>query len=620
MEWGYGGHDGSNYKEVIGKDGTTQLRFHFMSQTEAEVANESKVSGVQNWFDFSETNKQVVRDALKHISANTDIEFTEDTLNSTPEMGKINFYMGAFPSDRIAGYGYTGGSVSFNSNLYQTGEQTLKSKNGGFITVLHEVLHSLGLDHPNTYGVRDANTNKLGFSYPTIKPFPNTVPRDEDEASLTVMSYMREFDNNGQDSLRMYDLAYLHYRYGVNNSKRAGNDTYTFKPFNPASMDNDVYIWDGAGMDTFDASGETQGVTVDLTPGSWIFVGEGRAKGTGRDIEAKAPSAFQRETTQERFAYQDARGIYTFGMEATIPKHEFFGISNPQASFTYWDDDNNAVQTRNIDYTQKQAFIGFDTQIENLIGSDYGDVLTGNNANNIIMGGKGRDRLVGGAGDDFLDGGEHFDRYEGGSGNDTYVFDNISERGVDVGAPNASNTDLDTVKEEFDGGIDTILSYNNILSLSDNVEILRLLGKATVGYGNQLNNEIYANGLNNDLRGGKGDDIIYGYGGNDHIDGGAGKDTLYGGSGDDKFVLSSLLEVDADVIKDFTIGEDMLVLSRSVFSSLNEDMSNFNDHMKLDSSTGQLSYDADGTGGGAAVLIATLENIRELTQHSVMLA
>ena len=40
-----------------------------------------------------------------------------------------------------------------------------------------------------------------------------------------------------------------------------------------------------------------------------------------------------------------------------------------------------------------------------------------------------------------------------------------------------------------------------------------------------------------------GDDIIYGDGGNDTITGGLGTDTLYGGDGDDRFVVSSIAEI-----------------------------------------------------------------------------
>lgn len=66
------------------------------------------------------------------------------------------------------------------------------------------------------------------------------------------MSYLRDVVNNPREP-HLYDIATLHYFYGVNTAHRAGNDTYTFKDYNPQSADGDIYIWDGAGVDTFDS-------------------------------------------------------------------------------------------------------------------------------------------------------------------------------------------------------------------------------------------------------------------------------------------------------------------------------------------------------------------------------
>ena len=73
------------------------------------------------------------------------------------------------------------------------------------------------------------------------------------------------------------------------------------------------------------------------------------------------------------------------------------------------------------------------------------------------------------------------------------------------------------------------------------------------------------------LRGGRDDDLLDGGGDDDRLSGGSGEDTLIGGSGDDhlhgghgvdRFVFdpSNLLEGE-DLVEDFTLGEDLLVLS-----------------------------------------------------------
>ncbi len=87
-----------------------------------------------------------------------------------------------------------------------------------------------------------------------------------------------------------------------------------------------------------------------------------------------------------------------------------------------------------------QITVNFGSEIENLIGSDYGDNLTGNRLDNDIRardgddvvygkegndrldGGSGDDRLRGGPGDDMLDGGPGDDMLDGGDGLDYAIY------------------------------------------------------------------------------------------------------------------------------------------------------------------------------------------------------
>jgi Ca2+-binding RTX toxin-like protein len=61
--------------------------------------------------------------------------------------------------------------------------------------------------------------------------------------------------------------------------------------------------------------------------------------------------------------------------------------------------------------------------IENLVGSDGGDRLTGNAASNDIDGGAGNDTILGGAGADRMDGGGGNDTVRGGAGDDELYGD-----------------------------------------------------------------------------------------------------------------------------------------------------------------------------------------------------
>uniref|UniRef100_UPI0018FE1C21 beta strand repeat-containing protein n=2 Tax=Pseudomonas bohemica TaxID=2044872 RepID=UPI0018FE1C21 len=87
---------------------------------------------------------------------------------------------------------------------------------------------------------------------------------------------------------------------------------------------------------------------------------------------------------------------------------------------------------------------GVDTlvNIQNLIGSNYDDHLTGDQGNNLLNGGLGNDVLNGGAGDDILIGGPGNNTLTGGLGSDTFQYQ-------------AGNTGHDTITD-FNFGVDKL--------------------------------------------------------------------------------------------------------------------------------------------------------------------
>lgn len=146
----------------------------------------------------------------------------------------------------------------------------------------------------------------------------------------------------------------------------------------------------------------------------------------------------------------------------------------------------------------------------------------------LVQGSAGNDRLFGSSGNDVLNANwsSGDDVMQGGTGDDVY---HVNSRG-------------DRVVEAANAGIDTVLSGISF-TLGDHVEHLTLLGVATVGIGNGLDNDLIGNaaanvlvGLagNDRLAGGAGDDRLDGGDGNDRLDGGAGDDRLDGGEGDDR--------------------------------------------------------------------------------------
>ncbi len=497
-----------------------------------------RISGATlgNSLAFSNQQMADIKALLSKISEYANITFTEAADTGSADLA---FYLDDLGSASLAnsyGYAYTGGDVHFSSTLY--GADDAFSKGDGPLTVLHETLHSLGFEHPFELG--DNNSE--------------TLAEQENSTEFTLLSY-NFADLAKTNDLRAFDLAALHYNYGVNASQRSGNDVYTFNAFNRGTADGGIYVWDGAGVDTFDASAAETGVTVNLTPGSWNYIGE--------------KSQYLAATGSENVDYATLLGT-------SANSHIIDGWNTATNSANYVTGTQQAV------YATGQSFIGYGTQIENLIGSAHNDTLTGNDADNQIEGGAGNDTLVGGAGNDSLIGGAGDDQMSGGLGNDAYYVDSSG----------------DVVTEQAGEGVDTVYSTVDH-TLGANLENLTLLGATDIrGTGNEGNN------------------IITGNSGSNWLSGGLGNDTLTGGGGDDYFVFHDLLNSGTDTITDFSYGSDKLAFSDLLFDAadLNLDgflafgneQANANTRLIYNSSEQSLAYDADGSGSGSAVTFANL--------------
>jgi Ca2+-binding RTX toxin-like protein len=133
------------------------------------------------------------------------------------------------------------------------------------------------------------------------------------------------------------------------------------------------------------------------------------------------------------------------------------------------------------------------------------------------------------------------------------------------------------------------------------------------------------------LQGGVGADFLKGNAGANVVNGGAGADTLTGGGGADKFVIDTLTG-GFDTITDFTVAVDDIVLSSAAFSALapgaltgaefriGASAITAAQHVIYNSTTGALFYDADGSGGGAAVQIAQLSTGLALTNNDFLIS
>ncbi|MCE8539371.1 hypothetical protein KBY27_18095 [Ruegeria pomeroyi] len=237
--------------------------------------------------------------------------------------------------------------------------------------------------------------------------------------------------------------------------------------------------------------------------------------------------------------------------------------------------------------------------IENLLGSDHADLLTGSSGNNLIEGGRGSDSLRGSAGDDTLEGGISGDEVHGGSGIDTASFSTAGS-GVTANLTTGVGT-----RGNATG--DTYISIENLLG-SDHADLL------TGSSGNNL------------IDGGRGNDTLRGSAGDDLLRGGLGDDILNGGSGADEFRFDTALNAstNVDTIENYSITDDWISLDDSVFGAIGSSLSSSefhigssaqdaDDYIIYNQTTGALYYDEDGIGGAAQIQFATLETGLALT-------
>ncbi|MCA9051502.1 MAG: hypothetical protein KDA89_22345, partial [Planctomycetaceae bacterium] len=233
--------------------------------------------------------------------------------------------------------------------------------------------------------------------------------------------------------------------------------------------------------------------------------------------------------------------------------------------------------------------IGGSADIEDVIGGDQGDALTGNSlgnrlvgngGNDVLVGGGGNDLLYGNAGNDRLNGGPGNDTMAGGAGNDTYVLDTDFALGVDIVDESAGGIDTLDFFGTTGRSVSVNLAVPGLQVVNDGLTLMLSAGN-TIEHviGGSQNDFLTGNALDNSLTGNDGDDVLTGGGGNDELvggdgndqlDGGVGNDILNGGTGDDRqiggsgndsYVLDTDFAAGTDVIDESAGGTDALDFS-----------------------------------------------------------
>ena len=210
----------------------------------------------------------------------------------------------------------------------------------------------------------------------------------------------------------------------------------------------------------------------------------------------------------DRVEFDDRSTTY----EGTEDGRYKFGTSE---GFVFVGLDVERVSIANNDVNLLEQFGGIlgSREDDNIKGTNQDDLIDALDGDDYVRGVSGNDIIYGYFGDDNLLGGEGNDEVYGDDGND-----------------------------ELFGG-----KGNDFLT------------------GKSGNDVLHGDENDDTLLGMNGNDTIYGGKGKDYIKGGGGKDIMFGGKKKDTFALS----LDKDKIKDFKIGETVLIRQEDLGSGLN---------------------------------------------------
>ena len=161
----------------------------------------------------------------------------------------------------------SGGLGQFEPSGTGWNSQGLQPGGLGFVTLIHEIGHGLGLAHPHDEGGGSERMQGV------ISPFNSRGTFDLNQGVFTTMTYNDGWDtaphgasptqNWGLQATPMaLDVALIQQRYGVNSATNAGATEYVLPTATGVGVGYSA-IWDGGGVDAIVHNG-TAGAVIDL--------------------------------------------------------------------------------------------------------------------------------------------------------------------------------------------------------------------------------------------------------------------------------------------------------------------------------------------------------------------
>ncbi|HEX8225197.1 MAG TPA: M10 family metallopeptidase C-terminal domain-containing protein [Allosphingosinicella sp.] len=289
----------------------------------------------------------------------------------------------------------------------------------GRTTLIHEIGHTLGLNHPGDYNFGDDGPD------PDTDPDPITYAGDafyyQDSEQFTIMSYFSPtitgaqpvngalfLVGNAQTPLRD-DILTIQAKYGADPTTRVGNTNY----FSNSNAGNAVYdlaqnpypylaVYDAGGEDTFDFSTANRSVFIDLRPGSFSSAAKGAVTlAQANSIITAFNDAADASQGQPDFA------LYNTQAEVNADA-DFLGTLGHNRVL------NDTLVSGIFATSHRNISIAWNTIIENANGGSARDYLYGNQVSNKLNGNGGNDVLDGAQGDDIYTGGAGADEFRVG--------------------------------------------------------------------------------------------------------------------------------------------------------------------------------------------------------------
>jgi trimeric autotransporter adhesin len=490
-----------------------------------------------------------------------------ETLRTTSYMDAV-YGSGTVGVHALPYFGTAPQQGNFNAdgatNFYGIGGSTSNPGKYAFQTLVHELGHALGLNHPHADilgdphfpGVFDAfqsGDNGLNANLYTVMSYNDYRP-----IPTTAAEQITQILSGNVIGPMAFDIAAIQQMYGANATYHTGNDVYHLESMMGTTTLWQC-IWDAGGTDTIDYLG-VSAVSIDLRaatllnePGGGGFLSvrignnaggytiangvviENATGGIGNDILTGNAASNVLSGNSGADVLDGGAGVdFLYGGAG----NDTYIVHDVLEDLVF---ESNVLGERGIDTViSESAWYLLGANVENLVLSGPLAITGfGNNLDNRIQGNELDNRLEGGGGNDILDGGDGTDTLVGGQGNDTYI---LSFPVTDVVTELAGEGD-DTVQAAF--AID-LTNYQNV----ENATLLGTFGISVTG--NEFNNILTGNSGANTMDGGDGNDTLIGA---------DGIDALIGGNGDDTFVLGA----GADTITDDS-GDDTIrsTISRSL--------------------------------------------------------